>query len=114
MRPIFGYRDIGGMIMRTRNMGYDDYGFLPGEEKRLKAFCQEPEFSEGFLLLESAMKANANIGNDLYYTITNGISFDKLTKIKYIMISRPDFYGYQRKTLAILKEALIEVGRYPF
>ena len=114
MCSIFGYRDIGGMTMRTRNMKYDDYGFSVGEERRLKAFCQEPGFPEGFLLLESAVKANANISNDLYYSITSGVSYDKLANIKYILISRPDFYGYQRKTLAILKEALIEVGRYPF
>lgn len=100
--------------MRTRNMKYDDYGFLPGEEKRLKAFCKEPGFPEGFLLLESATKANSNISSDLFYSIVNGLSYDKLTNVKYIMISRPDFYGYQRRTLAIFKEALIEVGRYPF
>lgn len=94
-------------------MSYDDYGFLPGEEKRLKEYCRHSDFSEGFLLLESAMKANNVIGNDLYFSITSGISYDKLSNIKYIMIARPDFYGYQRKTLAILKEALIEVGRYP-
>ena len=114
MLLIFDYRDIGGITMRTREMGYDDYGFGFGEEKRLKEFCQSPEFPEGFLLLESAMKVNANIGNDLYYSITSGVSYDKLANIKYILISRPDFYGYQRKTLAIFRAALIECGRYPF
>lgn len=99
--------------MRTRLKGFDDYGFLPGEDKRLREFCRMPDFAECVLLIESAKKANADISNDLYYSIVAGLSYDKLTIAKYIAISRIDFYGYQRKTLAIFKEALCDVGRYP-
>lgn len=99
--------------MRTRLMGFADYGFLPGEGERLREFCRMPDFAECFLLIESAKKANADICNDLYYSLVEGVSYDKLEFVKKVLIARNDFYAYQRKTLAIFKAALCEVGRYP-
>lgn len=99
--------------MRTRLMKSDDYGFSFGEDKRLREFCRMPNFAECILLIESAKKANADICNDLYYSLVEGVSYDKLDFIKKILVARNDFYAYQRKTLAIFKAALCEVGRYP-
>lgn len=100
--------------MRTREKGYADYGFSPGEEKQLKEWCRKPDFSEEFLLLESAKMANKNIFNDIYFSIVKGLSYEKMDEKVYQNIGKGDFYGYQRKTLAIFREALIECGRYPF
>ena len=99
--------------MRARLMKFDDYGFSPREDKRLREFCRTPDFAECFLLIESAKRANADICNDLYYSLVEGVSYDKLDKAKSVPIPRPDFYGYQRKTLAIFKAALCKAGRYP-
>ena len=100
--------------MRTREKGFVDYGFAPGESDKLKAWCQKPDFSEEFLLLESAKMANASIFNDIYFSIVRGVSYEKMDFKVYQNIGKGDFYGHQRKTLAIFREALIECGRYPF
>lgn len=100
--------------MRTREKGFSDYGFSPEEEKKLKEWCRQVDFSEEILLLESAKKANASIFNDVYFSIVKGLSYEKLDKKVYQCIEKNSFYGYQRKTLAIFREALIECGRYPF
>lgn len=100
--------------MRTREKGFSDYGFAPGESDELKAWCQKSDFSEEFLLLESAKMANKDIFNDIYFSIVKGLSYEKMDEKIYQNIGKGDFYGHQRKTLAIFREALIECGRYPF
>lgn len=100
--------------MRIREKGFADYGFVPGESDKLKAWCQKSDFSEEFLLLESAKMANASIFNDIYFSIVRGVSYEKMDFKVYQNIGKSDFYGYQRKTLAIFRAGLIECGRYPF
>lgn len=100
--------------MRTRQKGFGDYGFAPGESDKLKAWCQKPDFSEEFLLLESAKMANRDIFNDIYFSIVRGVSYERMDAKVYQNINKNDFYGYQRKTLGIFRKALIECDRYPF
>ena len=64
--------------------------------------------------MECARKVNKRLCNELYYSIVKGVSFEKLDQKEYIDCLKCDFYGYQRKTLAVFKEALIKRGRYPF
>ena len=40
-------------------MRYADYGFTPGEEKKLKFMCQQRDFPEKHLLLSCAEEVNA-------------------------------------------------------
>ncbi|MCH5343360.1 MAG: hypothetical protein J1E64_04910 [Acetatifactor sp.] len=100
--------------MRVRETKLCDYGFTPDEERQLRQFCRRLDSVDEMLLLECTMKVNVDISKDLYYSITSGVSYDKLENIKHIMISRTDFYGYQRKTLDTFRKELIERGRYPF
>ena len=100
--------------MRTRTTYYSDYGFLNQEENLLKKWCRSIDFSEETLLLECAKKVNHRICNEIYYSIVKGVSFERLDQKNYVDCGKGDFYGYQRKTLATFKEALIKCGRYPF
>ena len=100
--------------MRTREKGFADYGFSPGEEMKLKKWCRKPDFEETTLLLECAKKENAEIFFDIYFSIVRGVSYEDMGKKTYQYIGKGDFYGHQRHTLAIFREALIECGRYPF
>ena len=38
----------------------------------------------------------------------------KMDKNVYQNIGKGDFYGHQRRTLAIFRKALIKCGKYPF
>lgn len=100
--------------MRTRETGYKHYGFKDEEVKMMKKWCKSGDFKEFSLLLECARKTNESIFNDIYFSIVRGISYDRLDKMIYQNIGRGDFYGYQRKTLALFRDALIERKRYPF
>lgn len=90
--------------MKTREKGYMDYGFNADEAKKLKEYCRSAQFTEHNMLMQSALSSNQSIASELYYSIARGISYDELTKIKHIPLSKTDFYGYQRKCLAIFKE----------
>ena len=99
--------------MRVRETKLTDYGFALEEERRLRKFCRQLDSADETLLLECCMEVNASISKDLYYTITSGLSFDKLGYIKNISIPRTDFYGYQRKVLSTFRKALIKRECYP-
>lgn len=100
-------------LMRIRQVGYEDYGFSDEEAKKLLAYCHDPrKFGEHELLLKSAISAQKEIANLLYFSITNNCSWERLDNIQYIPISKVDFYAYRRKALALFRNALIECGKW--
>lgn len=98
--------------MRKRNMSYANYGIDEEEEKRLKEYCKKADQIDQSYLLQSAYCANASIASDIFYSLTAGLSYDKLSAIRYIPMSRPDFYAYQRAALAQFKDFLIQIGKW--
>lgn len=92
--------------MKTREMGYSDYGLALEDVKQLQEHCRRPDFAESFLLKEACQESNENISGDLYCSITQGISYNKLICKKYIPLPEVDFYGYRRKALFLFWEAL--------
>lgn len=98
--------------MRTRLTGYDDYGFSEEEAKQLKEYCRNVEFDAHDLLVHAAVSTYPVLAGDLYYSITSGLSYDQLMKIKTIPLARGDFYGYQRKCLAKFRDLLIMHGKW--
>lgn len=98
-------------MMRTREKGYKDYGFAEGEEQKVKQYCRGGDFLEHDLLLQSAISANPYIASDLYYSVVKGVSYESIDRIKHIPMSKADFYGYQRKCLAIFRNWLLLYGK---
>lgn len=98
--------------MKTREKGYKEYGFEKGEEKLLKEFCKKEGFSEHDILLQASISSNPAIASDLFYSLINGISYDNLSKIKYIPLPKSDFYGYQRRCLSIFRNLLLLMGKW--
>lgn len=100
-------------LMRTRERGFEYYGFTEEEAKRLLAYCQDHQkFEEHELLLKSAKAARKEIASLLYFSIANNCSWEKLDKICYIPFLTTDFYAYRRKTLALFRDALIQCGKW--
>lgn len=97
--------------MKTREMSYKDYGISRKEEIELKNRCKKMEQEECRMLFESAISANPDIFNQIYYSLAEGCSYDELRKIHYIPISKVDFYGYQRKCLYKFKNLLLLSGK---
>ena len=100
--------------MRTRKKGYAYYGFKQGEDRLLKKWCKRPDFAEKALLEECAKQANIYIYKSICRSILEGLSFEKIDGREYQTYHKGDFYAYQRKTLALFREALIKRNKYPF
>ena len=98
--------------MKTRETGYDDYGFEEKEDKRLKAYCRSAEFEDHILLFHACLSANRQLAATLNYSLVNALSYEDIDKKCYIPISKGDFYGWQRKALAIFREMLILNGKW--
>lgn len=98
--------------MRKREMGYQEYGFDPGEEKKLKEYCQSADFTDHDILLQAAISSNPAIAADIYYSLVKGLSFERISNIRYIPIPKADFYGYQRNCLAIFRNLLVMCGKW--
>ena len=56
------------------------------------------------MLCEAAISINAEIADDIVYSLVNGISYEKINTIKTIPINRVAFYKYQMATVAKCKE----------
>lgn len=93
-------------------MWYQDYGFDVGEEYKLKEYCKIADQSDQSDLLQAAYCANPCIAHELWYTLITGLSYDKITKIHYIPISRNDFYAYQRNCLSNFRNFLLLKGKW--
>lgn len=100
--------------MRTRNTKLIDYGLTLEESRKIREWCKKSDFTENILLLECAQKAHAYIFNDVYFSLVKGLSFEKLDQRVYQDYAKCDFYAYQRKTLALFRDALVKCHRYPF
>lgn len=98
--------------MRIRDKSYKDYGFQEGEEKEILMYIHSKDFDDHLILLQSAIISNVHIASEIYYSIIKGISFESVDKIKYIPISKNDFYGYRRNALYIFKQFLELHGKW--
>lgn len=98
--------------MKTRETGYADYGLDRSEVKRLKEYCKSTEFKEHKTLMDSAISSNPCIASDLYYSLATGISYDELTRVRYIPLPKGDFYGYQRRCLSTFRNFLLMFGKW--
>lgn len=98
--------------MRKREMGYQEYGFDEGEESRLREYCHSPEFTDHDTLLQAAISSNPAIAADLYYSLVRGLSYERISNIKYIPIPKVDFYGYRRNCLAVFRNLLLMYGKW--
>lgn len=97
--------------MRTREKGYEDYGFSDKDEaRRLIHFCRKSTFPYSAQLMICAQQSNGAIANDIYRTITQKMSYADISAYKRIPISERDFYGYRRKTLGKMREWLTGMG----
>lgn len=104
--------------MKTRQKNYKNYGFAEGEKKgekessKLKEYCKNPDFDEHINLMHAAISANSSLAADLYYSIVNSLSYEDISRVKYIPISKTDFYAYQRKCMYIFRDLLRMHGKW--
>ena len=95
-----------GCDTRTRNKSYADYGFTPDDVKKWESVCRKPDIDTRRTLRDAAYDANPEIAEDLIFSLTNGLSYERMEVIKVMGINLVDFYAYRRKTLALFRDKM--------
>lgn len=97
-----------GEELKLREMGYSDYGLTQTDADTVIKRCrsEDPELHKQ--ILQCAYDTNPMIGADLYYSICQDVSYERLDAIKNIPYSKGDFYGYRRKCIATIQKTIFE------
>ena len=104
-------RKENGML--TRNKKLKDYGIPAEDIEKLNTMLKDFPAEYGYLLSSAALSAcpkNTVIADMVIENILHRKSYRKISKEKYIPMNPKDFYGYRRKTVAVLYERMRLLG----
>ena len=99
--------------MLTRNKKLKDYGIPAEDIEKLNTMLKDFPAEYGYLLSSAALSAcpkNTVIADMVIENILHRKSYRKISKEKYIPMNPKDFYGYRRKTVAVLYERMRLLG----
>ena len=99
--------------MLTRNKKLKDYGIPAEDIEKLNAMLKDFPAEYGYLLSSAALSArpkNTVIADMVVENILHRKSYRKISKERYIPMNPKDFYGYRRKTVAVLYERMRLLG----
>ena len=83
--------------MWTRETFFRDYGISEAEAKKLKDFCAAAADDDKPIILNCCIEANSSLADDLYFSITQGLGYDTLSRAKGIFASKGDFTDIKGK-----------------
>ena len=99
--------------MLTRNKKLKDYGIPAEDIEKLNTMLKDFPAEYGYLLSGAALSAcpkNTVIADMVIENIIHRKSYRKISKERYIPMNPKDFYGYRRKTVAVLYERMRLLG----
>ena len=99
--------------MLTRNKKLKDYGIPAEDIEKLNTMLKGFPVEYGYLLSSAALSAcpkNTVIADMVIENILHRKSYRKISKERYIPMNPKDFYGYRRKTVAVLYERMRLLG----
>lgn len=97
----------------TRNKKLKDYGIPAEDIEKLNTMLKDFPAEYGYLLSSAALSAcpkNTVIADIVIENILHRKSYRKISKERYIPMNPKDFYGYRRKTVAVLHERMRLLG----
>lgn len=98
--------------MRTRHLGYADYGIGEEERKELFRMCRSTDRDTEQALMEAAHESNEAIADELYQSLHDGVSYEHLDAVRGLLpVSKEDFYAYRRQALYLFKEKVTARNR---
>ena len=104
-------RKENGML--TRNKKLKDYGIPAEDIEKLNTMLKDFPAEYGYLLSSAALSAcpkNTVIADMVIENILHRKSYRKISRERYIPMNPKDFYGYRRKTVAVLYERMRLLG----
>ena len=99
--------------MLTRNKKLKDYGIPAEDIEKLNTMLKDFPAEYGYLLSSAALSAcpkNTVIADMVIENILHRKSYRKISRERYIPMNPKDFYGYRRKTVAVLYERMRLLG----
>lgn len=99
--------------MLTRNKKLKDYGIPAEDIEKLNTMLKDFPAEYGYLLSSAALSAcpkNTVISDMVIENILHRKSYRKISRERYIPMNPKDFYGYRRKTVAVLYERMRLLG----
>nr|DAG36855.1 MAG TPA: hypothetical protein [Bacteriophage sp.] len=99
--------------MLTRNKKLKDYGIPAEDIEKLNTMLKDFPAEYEYLLSSAALSAcpkNTVIADMVIENILHRKSYRKISKERYIPMNPKDFYGYRRKTVAVLYERMRLLG----
>lgn len=96
--------------MKLRNRSYEDYGISKEESRYLLNLCRRRDEIVESCLIKALQTEDEVIREDLYLSLKDNLSYDKLYYDYYrdIFINKVDFYAHRRMVLYLFKKKLIE------
>ena len=110
-KPTQTIRKENGML--TRNKKLKDYGIPAEDIEKMNTMLKDFPAEYGYLLSSAALSAcpkNTVIADMVIENILHRKSYRKISREKYIPMNPKDFYGYRRKTVAVLYERMRLLG----
>ena len=96
--------------LRIRDTTWKDYGMSKRERKIVEKFCSNASGCDLMVIKIAIDSANKSIAKELYNSIVLKQSYAKQTMRNYIPIGEKDFYGYRRKAIHEIYQAIIKLG----
>lgn len=96
--------------MRTRDMTWKDYGMSKKERKIVEKFCSNASGCDLMVIKVAIDSTNKSIAKELHNSIVLKQSYAKQSMRNYIPIGEKDFYGYRRKAMYEIYQAIIKLG----
>lgn len=93
--------------MKTRYMGYADYGITEDEKRYILDFCRNANEDEKMIIKIALSQLNPYISPYVYRSLVENLSYDDICKEDYIYMSCVDFYAYRRKGMESIKRWMI-------
>lgn len=93
--------------MRTREMGYLDYGITEEEKIYILDFCRKSNEEDKKLIKYALGDLNPYIAPFVYYSLVDNLSYEDICAKNYLYLGKGDFYGYRRQGMAAIKRWMI-------
>ena len=97
--------------LRIRDKWLKDYGLSDDTRRFLIDFCTHAAPKDKEMIQKVCKSVKPELAQQLFDSLTLGISYDKLSAKEYIPLPKHDFYGYQRKALSLIDDYLRLFGR---
>ena len=91
--------------LTIREKSYSDYG-IADKVDQIKRYCMQNSDESNAILFKCAFEANCMIGADLFYSLSQDVSWERLDAIKYVGYSKVDFYGYRRLCMYLVSQCI--------